>query len=320
MADLILHKVLFLVVLYWNAARLRGAVIVEVCQLHTRTGSCYLEWFFILVLLLSLLLLFASFIEESEVVLVFLLCPCILCLPVSLLPLFRNCLRGWGIVSLGMNLVYIFYWNLRQSTSSTTLAKNLTSVLFLWGLNEICLLAEELVTLIPYTVFYYHGSCSPVLNSEHWIRSICPRCWRVLVTLRAHNCTSYYAVRSSIRCTRSVRPNFKRPFYFSGYMLLKVIIMCRSVTVDIVWSPSFVRCWMVLVTLLKKLISLMLNQHTRISWSVVVKTFICQEIVLFWMVCELWLNFFNWDIHLKMSITWRRHNVCSNLWKTLVIQ
>lgn len=64
----------------------------------------------------------------------------------------------------------------------------------------------------------------------------------------------------------------------------------------------------------------MLNQDARSSRSVVIKAFVGLEIVLIWIVCELWLNFFNWDIHLKMSITWWRHYVCPNLWKTLVIQ
>jgi hypothetical protein len=207
-SNLILHKVLFLVVLYWNAACQRGSVIVKVCQLDTRSGSGNLERFFIL-LLFAHLWLFASLIEKCKVVLVFLLSSCIFCLSVGLFPLLWNGPWRRRVISFSLNLIHILNWNLGQPTGDTTLTEDLTSVLFLWWLNKVCLLAKKLVTLVSYTVFYNHWPCSSVFYSEHRVWSVIrPRCRGVLVTWRAHNWATCYSMWCSICCSRSVRSNF----------------------------------------------------------------------------------------------------------------
>jgi len=76
---------------------------------------------------------------------------------------------------------------------------------------------------------------------------------------------------------------------------------------------------MILVTFLKELISMMLDQITVCRRSIVIQTFVCLEIIFFGVICERWLDFFNWYVHLKMSITWWRHYICAHSWKTLVI-
>lgn len=231
MSYLILHKVLFLVVLYWYATCQRGSVIVKVCQLDTRSRSGNLKRFFIW-LLLAHFRLFASLIEKSKVILVLLFGSCIFCLSICLFPLLWNGPWRRRIIPFCLCLIYILYWYLRQSTDNSTLTQDLTSVLLLGRLNEVSLLAKELISLVTDAVFNNHRPRSSILHSKHWIWSVIrSRCRWVLITLRAHNWSSCYTVRCSVCCSGSIGSDFKSSFYISGNLLLKVVILSGAVTI-----------------------------------------------------------------------------------------
>lgn len=100
---LILLEVLFLIVLNRDITRLRRSVIVKVSKVHTWSRSCYLERLFLLKLLNKFWLL-SSLVEESKIVLVFLLSPCVLSRFVCIFPLLLDCPRRWRFVVFRVHL------------------------------------------------------------------------------------------------------------------------------------------------------------------------------------------------------------------------
>jgi hypothetical protein len=319
--DLILHKVLFLVILHWYAACHRGSIIVKICQLDTWSRSGNLKWLFLLLLLLASFRLFASLVEKSEIVLVFLFSSCIFRLSICLFPLLWYSSWRRRIITFSLCLFYKFYWNLRQSANNTSLTQYLTSVLFLWRLDEVCLLAKKLISLVSDAVFNNHRSCSSVFNSKHRIRSVIRSwCRWLLITLRTHYWSSSYTMRCSICCSRSIRSNFKSSLNISRNLLLKVVILGRTIAIQIIKRSSLIWCRMILVTFLKELISMILNQITVRCRCVIIQAFVSLEIVFVGVIRERWLYFFNWYVHLKMPIRRWCHHVSPYSRKALVIQ
>ena len=100
---LILLEVLFLIVLNWDISCLRWSVIIKVSKVHTWSRSSYLEWFFLLKLLNKLWLL-STLVEESKVVLVFLLGSCVLGCFICIFPLLLDCPRRWRFVVFRVHL------------------------------------------------------------------------------------------------------------------------------------------------------------------------------------------------------------------------